>query len=405
MVHITLLGLVLWLYLAAAKSLDSDTFSDTTDYPLANPGNLAAHDPNILEHNNYFYLFKGGIRVPVFRSAKLDGPWEKLGTVLEDQSVVQKQNRKRPWAPMVTFWKTRFYCFYSISQAGERNSAIGLASSGSIEPGNWTDHGALINTGTGKGSDVYPFNVTNAIDPAFFVDPDSGQPFLQYGSYWDGLFQLPLTDELRVENLSSPDADHLVYLPDEKRKPNEGSYMSYRSPYYYAWFSHGQCCQFEQQGFPSKGNEYSIRVGRASNVHGPFMDRDNTSLLDGGGSVIYGSNHKKVYAPGGLGILPGTGDRPDVLYYHYHDTSIGFKQGDAQLGWNYLDYVDGWPVPRDPESHGTNLKPTSHLKLFAILCMCCLVATLSYKGVIGRKTTIPLVFLLALAFLWIQIQH
>jgi arabinan endo-1,5-alpha-L-arabinosidase len=159
---------------------------------------------------------------------------------------------------MVTFWKNRFYCFYSISQAGERNSALGLASSDSIEPGNWTDHGALINTGTGKGSDVYPFNVTNAIDPAFFVDPDSGQPFLQYGSYWDGIFQLPLTDELRVENSSSPDADHLVYLPDEKRKPNEGSYMSYRSPYYYAWFSHGQCCQFEQQGFPSKGNEYVL---------------------------------------------------------------------------------------------------------------------------------------------------
>ncbi|KAJ0426288.1 glycosyl hydrolase [Aspergillus carlsbadensis] len=322
MVHITLLGLVLWLYLAAATPLDSDTFSDTTDYPLANPGNVAAHDPNILEHNNYFYLFKGGIRVPVFRSAKLGGPWEKLGTVLDDQSVVQKQNRKRPWAPMVTFWKDRFYCFYSISQAGERNSAIGLASSGSIEPGNWTDHGALINTGTGEGSDVYPFNVTNAIDPAFFVDPDGGKPFLQYGSYWGGIFQVPLTDELRVENSSSLDADHLVYLPDEKRKPNEGSYMSYRSPYYYAWFSHGQCCQFEQQGFPSKGNEYSIRVGRATNIHGPFTDRGNTSLLEGGGSVIYGSNQKKVYAPGGLGILPGTGDRPDVLYYHYRECRV-----------------------------------------------------------------------------------
>jgi hypothetical protein len=62
-------------------------------------------------------------------------------------------------------------------------------------------------------------------------------------------------------------------------------------------------------------------------------------------------------------------------------------------------------ISRAPESHGTNIKPASHLKLFAMLCMCCLVATLIYKGVIGRKTTIPLVFLLALAFLWIQTQH
>ncbi|KAL3482420.1 putative arabinan endo-1,5-alpha-L-arabinosidase D [Aspergillus californicus] len=373
MVHITLLGLVLWLYLATATPVNPNTnpnpnlFSKTTDYPLPNQGNVAAHDPNILHYNNNYYLFKGGIQIPVFRASQLDGPWESIGTVLNGLSTVTKQNRRRPWAPMVTYWRNRFYCFYSISQNGKRNSAIGLASSDSIEPGGWTDHGAMINTGDGHLSDVYPYNVSNAIDPAFFADPQSQTPYLQYGSYWQGIFQIPLTNDLTIKDPEHPGADHLVYIPDAKQKPSEGSFMSYRAPYYYLWFSHGKCCQFEKQGFPKKGNEYSIRVGRSESVHGPFVDRSDTDLLDGGGSVIYGSNHGKVYAPGGLGILSGTNDDPDVLYYHYHNTTIGFAQDDARLGWNYLDYVDGWPVPRAPASRGTSLQPTSYPMIFAIL--------------------------------------
>ncbi|KAL4988256.1 glycosyl hydrolase [Aspergillus falconensis] len=335
MVHITLprllvcLCLCLWLPLAPAKPLNAHVpISDTAAYPLPNEGHVAAHDPSIIRHNEYFYLFKGGIHIPVFRASNLSGPWERLGTVLSGPSTVQKQNQRRPWAPMVTQWKNQFYCFYSISQNGKRNSAIGVATSDSIEPGGWSDHGALVNTGHGPGSAVYPFNVSNAIDPAFFADPLTGQPYLQYGSYWEGIFQVPLAEDLlSVENATRPDADHLVYLPEKKPKPNEGAFVSYRAPYYYAWFSHGQCCHFKTQGFPKEGNEYSIRVGRSTSVHGPFVDRDNKDLLDGGGSVVYGSNHGEVYAPGGLGILPGANGEPDVLYYHYHNASIGFAQG------------------------------------------------------------------------------
>lgn len=110
-------------------------------------------------------------------------------------------------------------------------------------------------------------------------------------------------------------------------------------------------------------NRYSIRVGRSENVSGPFKDKEGTDLRQGGGTIIYGSNHGLTYAPGGLGVLPGNDNRRDILYYHYLDTRIGFKhnvrnhnisrfpnqitntfQQQAQLGWNYLDYTDGWPV-------------------------------------------------------------
>ncbi|KAL4810100.1 putative arabinan endo-1,5-alpha-L-arabinosidase D [Aspergillus unguis] len=319
----------------------------TTAYPLPNQGHIAAHDPNIIRQNHTFYLFKGGISIPISKSDSLSGPWEHAGTILDGPSSVRKENPKRPWAPTVAEWMGKLYCFYSISQNGKQNSAVGLAESqtGDVE-GKWTDHGALINTGKGPGSKKYPFNVSNAIDPAFFVDPATGSPYLQYGSYWKGIFQLPLEDDLSLANFTRDQVDNLVYVPDKKQKPVEGSFVTYHEPWYYTWFSHGQCCQFKQRGFPKKGQEYSIRVGRSKSVHGPFHDRKGRSLLNGGGSVVYGSNHGKVYAPGGVGVLPGVGDEKDVLYYHYMNTSIGFGQGDARLGWNYLDYVDGWPVPR-----------------------------------------------------------
>ncbi|KAL4879644.1 glycosyl hydrolase [Aspergillus karnatakaensis] len=372
MVRLSLVGLVLWLYLTAATPIDtSDTsiFSNTEEYPLANQANVTTHDPNILHHNNKYYLFRGGVNIPFFSAEKLTGPWDRVGTVLNETSIIQKEVRQRPWAPMVTRWNDKFYCFYSVSASGTRDSSIGLASSESIEPGTWTDHGAVINSGNGSLANIYPYNVSNAIDPAFFEDPKSGQPYLLYGSYWHGIFQIPLNDNLTVENPRHPGATHLVDLPDvnAERRLNEGSYMSYRAPWYYSWFSYGQCCQFSTMGFPEEGEEYSIRIGRSKNVTGPFLDRNGTDLRQGGGSVVYGSNHQEVYAPGGPGVLEGSGDEPDVLYYHYLNTSIGFAHKDARLGWNYLDYVDGWPVPRAPESSGLSLRPAVSLQILALL--------------------------------------
>jgi arabinan endo-1,5-alpha-L-arabinosidase len=52
---------------------------------------------------------------------------------------------------------------------GCRDSAIGVATSQSPGPGAWTDHGAIIQSGAGKGSEEYSFNEVNAIDPAVLV--------------------------------------------------------------------------------------------------------------------------------------------------------------------------------------------------------------------------------------------
>lgn len=70
-------------------------------------------------------------------------------------------------------------------------------------------------------------------------------------------------------------------------------------------------------------------------------------MLKSGGTTVYASNHGTVYAPGGLGVLPGTKSRSDILYYHYLDPTVGLKHKQAKLGWNFLEYEDGWPVARE----------------------------------------------------------
>ncbi|PLB52776.1 endo-1,5-alpha-L-arabinosidase [Aspergillus steynii IBT 23096] len=342
-----LASLLCWVTAVPADIHVSDplkVFSQTKDYPLPNQGNIATHDPSILQYNDNYYMFKGGVHLPIFKSDSLRGPWKRIGTVFDGPSVIQKQNRTRPWAPTTIERNGRFYCFYTISKHGSRNSAIGVASSDSIDDGSWTDHGALINTEEGPQSHIYPYTVSNAIDASFITDQETGKPYLLYGSFWHGIFQVPLSDDLlSVEHPRRPDAKNLAFLPNRRVKPQEGSFMSYREPYYYLWFSHGKCCHFSK-GFPKIGQEYSIRVGRSKNVRGPFVDKDEHRLTDGGGTVVYGSNHGVVYAPGGIGVMTSNSSDPDVMYYHYLNASIGLGDGQARLGYSCIKYKDGWPV-------------------------------------------------------------
>ncbi|KAJ5153128.1 uncharacterized protein N7482_009606 [Penicillium canariense] len=336
---------------------------DTTDtLPRPNVGNLNVHDPNVVFWKDHYYLFKGGVHVPYFRAANMSGPWTQIGTVLDGDSVIHQGNRSRPWAPTTVERNGTFYCFYTLSTRGSRNSAIGVATTTVLDGSPWIDHGAVVRTGQGNGSTVWPFTVSNAIDASFIRDQATGQAYLNYGSFWHDIWQVPLADDwLSIKSPERPDAVQLTFIPREVVRPEEGSWLSYHDGYYYAWFSHGECCNFDEHGFPERNDEYSIRVGRSRAVRGPFVDHDNKMLLDGGGTVVYASNHGLVYAPGGLGVLARNDSSPDILYYHYLNTSIGFRDDQALLGWNYLKYDNGWPVVIDGIDAKTSAAPVYQL--------------------------------------------
>lgn len=276
------LGLVFTFHSVRAESAAGIVwkFPDTDKYPLPTKGNLQIHDPNIIVYNNTYYAFKGGIGVLYFKAANLTGPWEYLGTVLKGPSViVDKGNRTRPWSPTAIERNGTFYCYYAVTTGGTRDSAIGVATTTNIEDGPWTDHGALIATGlSGINYDLYPYTISNAIDPSVLKDPTDGKVWFTWGSYWTDIWQVALTDNLlAVENATSPDAKNVAYQTLKKKtdnvfleeypvkkdpqgiRPVEGSFMSYRSPYYYLWFSHGKCCNFaKNRALPAAGDEYVI---------------------------------------------------------------------------------------------------------------------------------------------------
>lgn len=305
----------------------SQVYHTTDKLPVPNYGGVEAHDPNIIRYGDSLYLFKGGHHVPIYKAADISGPWTQIGTVLDGDSIIQTGNRDRPWAPATIERNGTFYCYYTLSSRGSQNSAIGVATTTAIDDGRpWTDHGAVIHSGTGPHSQVWPFNITNAIDPSFITDEETGKSYLNYGSFWHDIWQLPMSDDLlSIEEPGQPDAVQLTFIPHLETKPQEGSWMTYRDGWYYVWFSHGRCCHFHEKGFPPRGEEYSIRVGRSRNVRGPFVDKENELLTKGGGTVIYGSNHGLAYAPGGVGVLPGDETTPDILYYHYLNTTVGFN--------------------------------------------------------------------------------
>lgn len=334
----------------------SQVYHTTDQLPLPNQGNLAAHDPNILKYGDSYYLFKGGHHLPIFKAASISGPWTQIGTVLDDDSVINVGNRSRPWAPTTIERDGTFYCYYTLSTHGSRKSAIGVATTTTLDGSPWTDHGAVIRSGKGPGSRVWPFNITNTIDASFITDQATGKSYLNYGSFWHDIWQVPLSDDLlSIESPRNPDAVQLTFMPAKKVRPQEGPWMSYRDGWYYVWFSHGKCCRFDK-GFPKRGMEYSIRVGRSRNVRGPFVDKNDRLLVEGGGTVVYGSNHGLVYAPGGIGVLSGHGPEADILYYHYLNTTIGFKHDVSIYLSSMVCYVRGLELTmydRKPVSAGT----------------------------------------------------
>lgn len=73
------------------------------------------------------------------------------------------------------------------------------------------------------------------------------------------------------------------------------------------------------------------------------MDKEGKDCRRGGGTTVLESDGW-VYGPGGQGVYEGEGVGEAVLYYHYVDTRVGFKDGEKRFGWNKLGWGEGgWP--------------------------------------------------------------
>lgn len=297
--------------------------------PLSCSGTCTnTHDPAIIKRSSdgtYFRFATGG-SLSVHSGPKIQGPWTYKGQVLSSFS-------SDAWAPDVHQLPDGSYIlYYSVSKFGTQDSYIGVATSKTLNAGSWTNYGQ---TGLkSKAGDPY-----NAIDANLFQE--GGKNYVFFGSFWQDIFYTTASSNGRTINLSSSKPVN-VQFNGTGEQAAEAAYLFKKSNYYYLFFSAGKCCGYNANALPRKGEEYSIRVCRASSPTGPFKDKAGKACTQGGGTMVLAS-HGWVYGPGGQGVLGGT-DKGDVLYYHHVDTRVGYGDGDKRLGVNVIDWSSGWPV-------------------------------------------------------------
>jgi arabinan endo-1,5-alpha-L-arabinosidase len=136
-------------------------------------------------------------------------------------------------APDVHKVGSLYYMYYAVSSFGSQDSAIGLATSATMELGSWTDLGA---TGVSSTS-AKPYN---AIDPNQILVGSTY--YLNFGSFWDDIYQVKLDSSAKTKGSN---AAYNIEYDAGSTHPCEGSYMFYYDGYYYLLWSHGICCGYE----------------------------------------------------------------------------------------------------------------------------------------------------------------
>lgn len=289
-----------------------------------------AHDPSLIRRSDGTYFrFSTGGKIAIHSAPKINGPWTYKGAVVPAGSKINKKGKDDLWAPDVAKVGDTYYLYYTVSSFGSQDSAIGVATSKTMEAGSWTDLGATgIASSAGKNY--------NAIDANLIHDGKDYQ--MSFGSFWADLFVVKMANP--PVKTAGGASTQIAFKP-EGTHAQEAPFIYKYGNYYYLFFSVGSCCGFDKNR-PAKGQEYKIQACRSSSATSGFVDKNGVKCTSGGGTTVLES-HGNIYGPGGQGVFNDPSLGP-VLYYHYVDTRIGYADGQKQFGVNKLSFSSGWPV-------------------------------------------------------------
>ncbi len=156
---------------------------------------IPIHDPVMIEDDGTYYAFGTGKGIAVWSSPDME-EWTAEKPVFEEapewSSDLVPDFDNVIWAPDISEHNGTFYLYYSVSQFGRNNSAIGVATNETLNPEDadfeWVDQGIVVQSVPGR-------DMWNAIDPNLAFD-DNGTPWLSFGSFWMGLKIVKLKDNL-----------------------------------------------------------------------------------------------------------------------------------------------------------------------------------------------------------------
>lgn len=292
--NILILGYCVFLVACSQKSFepksnpnpwadDYSSISDMEDYKKW--GTYNVHDPSCLLIGDTYYMYStdaiykedsaaikkdslpfGYIQV---RKSKDLVNWEFAGWAfdkipLEAKNWVLENNENKGatnvWAPYILEYKGKYRLYYSVSAFAKQVSYIGMAESPSPE-GPWELKGCVVKTKTG--------DVMNAIDPSIVTNPENGEQWMHYGSYFGGLHCVQLNPETGL-TLKEGDQGHLIARRFDGKKNNiEAPEIIYNPELkkYFLFVSYDPLI-----------TTYNVRVGRSDKPEGPFMDYFGTDM-------------------------------------------------------------------------------------------------------------------------------
>jgi arabinan endo-1,5-alpha-L-arabinosidase len=309
--------------------------------PLGLPQALAGdispvHDPCIIRAGDTYHLFCTGHLgkepgVLPWRTSTDLVHWTSNGSVFEELPGWAQQEvpgTSGIWAPDISFDDGRYHLYYALSTFGKNRSAIGLATTPTLDRADpafgWRDEGVAFRS---QSDDDF-----NAIDPNHAVD-EEGRPWLAFGSFWGGLQIVPLDPAT-----GKPPAGAAARTIARRPRPDaiEAPFIIRRGDFHYLFASFDFCCR-------GSDSTYYTVVGRAPAITGPYVDRDGRPMMEGGGTVVLCADRSagdRFVGPGHCAVLQDR-DRDYIVYHAYDTANDGVPTLRIRpLAWS----ADGWPT-------------------------------------------------------------
>ncbi|MBP2629633.1 MAG: arabinan endo,5-alpha-L-arabinosidase [Firmicutes bacterium] len=284
-------------------------------------GDLNSHDPSLIKDGSTWWSPSTGTGLAMKYSS--DGLVWHQGTKIFSSELswwrtyAPQMGTNDVWAPDIKYFNGRYWMYYSVSEFGKNNSAIGLTSCTSVNKGDWRDDGMVLYSKSGSTS-------YNAIDPNLIIDA-SNIPWLVFGSWFDGIHIVKL-DSSTMKPTGS------IYSIAKRTNGIEGACMIYTNGYYYLFASIDKCCK-------GVNSTYKIVYGRSKSITGPYLDKDGVDMKNGGGTILDSGNSRWI-GPGGQYVYKNRSSW--VIARHAYDAN---NNGTATLLINDLSFDSNkWPT-------------------------------------------------------------